>query len=65
MAHNGVLAHPVERNTGSVEVSGSSPLYSTILYHNRYHKAGRPAKKLHREIPDKRKEYANYIRRRT
>lgn len=26
---NGVLAHLVERNTGSVEVSGSSPLYST------------------------------------
>lgn len=25
----GVLAHLVERNTGSVEVSGSSPLYST------------------------------------
>ena len=28
---NGVLAHLVERNTGSVEVSGSTPLYSTIL----------------------------------
>ena len=28
--HDGVLAHLVERNTGSVEVSGSSPLYSTI-----------------------------------
>lgn len=27
----GVLAHPVERNTGSVEVSGSSPLCSTIF----------------------------------
>ena len=26
---NGVLAHPVERNTGSVEVSSSSLLYST------------------------------------
>ena len=26
---NGVLAHLVERNTGSVEVSGSSPLCST------------------------------------
>ena len=25
----GVLAHPVERNTGSVEVSSSSLLYST------------------------------------
>ena len=25
----GVLAHLVERDTGSVEVSGSSPLYST------------------------------------
>ena len=31
LKHNqiGVLAHLVERNTGSVEVSGSSPLYST------------------------------------
>ena len=28
-AQFGVLAHLVERNTGSVEVSGSSPLYST------------------------------------
>ena len=27
----GVLAHLVERNTGSVEVSGSSPPISTIL----------------------------------
>ena len=26
---NGALAHLVERNTGSVEVSGSSPLCST------------------------------------
>ena len=26
---NGVLAHLVERNTGSVEVSGSSPLCAT------------------------------------
>ena len=26
----GVLAHPVERNTGSVEVSSSSLLYSTF-----------------------------------
>ena len=29
--NNGVLAHLVERNTGSVEVSGSSPLCSTQL----------------------------------
>ena len=28
---NGVLAHLVERNTGSVEVSGSSPLCSTKI----------------------------------
>ena len=27
---NGALAHLVERNTGSVEVSGSSPLCSTV-----------------------------------
>ena len=29
ITQRGVLAHLVERNTGSVEVSGSSPLYST------------------------------------
>ena len=29
ITQGGVLAHLVERNTGSVEVSGSSPLYST------------------------------------
>ena len=28
ITQRGVLAHLVERNTGSVEVSGSSPLYS-------------------------------------
>ena len=31
-AQFGVLAHLVERNTGSVEVSGSSPLYSTTPF---------------------------------
>lgn len=29
-SRNGALAHLVERNTGSVEVSGSSPLCSTL-----------------------------------
>ena len=32
ITQRGVLAHLVERNTGSVEVSGSSPLYSTKNY---------------------------------